>query len=182
MAILKPFECKVEVDGVALEEFEDEETREADTRTSLTKYIEAASGANFSLKLVIHPGWTMKADYIAWYVVMDGKSYGGGIVPSKDYDDNRSCTSVSHGVRSGSGDDWSERKFRFTDIIIGDKPADLTPEEVKQKYEGLGNISVEIWRKKLLEKNNDLPAVTHASLGVVPEKALKGQAMSLSTE
>ena len=182
MAILKPFECKVEVDGVALEEFEDEETGEADTRTSMTKYIEAASGVNFSLKLVIQPGWTMKADYIGWLVVMDGKNYGGGIIKSKDYHDNRSCISVLHGVTSGSGDDWSERKFRFADITIGDKPADLTPEEVKQKYEGLGSISIDIWRKKLLEEKYDLPEITHASLGVVPEKALKGQAMSISTE
>ena len=42
MAILKPFKCKVEVDGAALE-YEDEDTEQANTAVSLTKYIEAIS-------------------------------------------------------------------------------------------------------------------------------------------
>jgi hypothetical protein len=182
MAILKPFECTVEVGSVPLDEYEDEDTEQAHTTTSLTKYVEAISGANFSLKLTIQPGWTMKADYIAWYLDLDGKSNGGGVVRSESYDGSRSHTSMLRGVPSGAGDDWTERKFRFADIIIGDKPADLEPEEAKKRYAGLGNISVAIWRMKLLRQVDHLEENGHISLGVVPEKALKGQALSLSTE
>jgi len=182
MAILKPFECKVEVGGVALEEYEDEDTEQPNTTTSLTKYIEAVSGANFSLKLTVQPGWTMQADFIAWYIDLDGKQCGGGIVKGESYDGSQSCTSVRHGVASGAGDDWTERKFRFADITIGEMPDDLNPEELKQQYEALGSISVKIWRMKLLEIKDHLEATRHDSLGTVSEKALKGQALSLSTE
>jgi hypothetical protein len=182
MAILKPFECKVEVDDVALEEYEDEDTEQANTTTSVTKYIEAASGSNFSLKLTVQAGWKMEADFIAWYIDLDGKRSGGGVVESKIYDGSRSCTSVRYGIASGAGGDWTERKFRFADISIGEMSDDLNPEELKQQYEGLGNISVEIWRMRLLEIRDHLEATRHDSLGIVPEKALKGQALSLSTE
>src|SRR2546421_1487741 len=143
MAILKPFECKVEVDGVALEEYEDEDTEQANTSTSLTKYVEAVSGTNFSLKFTVHPGWTMQADFVAWYVHLDGKNYGGGVVRREAYNGNHTCSFACHGVVSGAGHDWKERKFRFADINIGEKPADLTPEETRKRYEGLGNISIE---------------------------------------
>jgi hypothetical protein len=182
MAILKPFECKVEVDGVALEEYEDEDTEQANTTTSLTKYIEATSGSNFSLKLTIHPGWKMQADYIVWYIDLDGKKSSGGLVKSETYDGSRSCTSVLSGIASGAGGNWTERKFRFADITIGEMPDDLRPEELKQRYEALGNISVNIWRMRLLEIKDHSEATRHDSLGIVPEKALKGQALSLSTE
>jgi hypothetical protein len=182
MAILKPFECTVEVDGVALQEYDDEEIEQANTTTSLTKYIEAVSRANFSLKFTLQPGWTMKADYIVWSLALDGKNYGGGVITSESYDGDRSCTSVRSGVVSGSGDNWTQRNFTFADIIIGEKPGDLEPEEVKKKYERLGNISVQIWRMKLLGQNNHLEEIRHDPLSVIPEKALKGQALSLSTE
>lgn len=182
MAILKPFECKVEVNGVALEEYDDEDTEQANTTTSLTKYIEAASGSNFSLKLTVQTGWKMQADFIAWYVDLDGKESGGGLVKSETYDGSRSCTSVLYGIASGAGGDWTERKFRFADIVIGEMLDDLNPEELKQQYEALGNISVTIWRMKLREVKDHSEATRRDSLGIVPEKALKGQALSLSTE
>jgi hypothetical protein len=182
MAILEPFECRVEVDGVALEEYEDEDAEQANTATSLTKYIEAVAGANFSLKLTVKPGWTMQADFIAWYIDLDGKQCGGGMVKSSSYDGSRSCTSVRRGIVNGVDGDWTERKFRFADITIGETPDDRNSEELKQQYESLGNISVEVWRMKLLEIKDCLEAAKHDSLGIVPEKALKGQALSLSTE
>jgi hypothetical protein len=182
MAILKPFECTVEVDGVPLEEYEDEDTEQANTTTLLTKYVEAISGANFSLKFTVQPGWTMKADYIAWYVYLDGTLVTGGVVPSESYDGDRSYTTQKSGALSGAGDNWTIRKYKFADITTGDKPDGLTPEEMKKRYEKLGNITVEIWRMKSLPKVDYLPAARHDTLGVVPEKALKGQALSLSTE
>jgi hypothetical protein len=182
MAILKPFECAVEVDGVALEEYEDEDTEQANTTTSLTKYVEAISAANFSIKFTIQPGWTMKADYITWSIFLDGTPATGGVVPSEIYNGDRSVTSEISGINTGAGVNWTIRKFRFADITIGDNPDDLTPEEVKKRYEKLGNIVVEIWRMKLLRKLDYLQQPGHDALGVVPEKALKGQALSLSTE
>jgi hypothetical protein len=182
MAILQPFECKVEVNGVALKEYEDEDTEQATTTTTLTKYVEAISGANFSLRLTLQPGWTMKADFLAWVTVLDGQKYGGGVIGSDVYDGSHSITIVKHGVVSGSGNDWTERSFRFADIVIGDQPDDLEPEEVKRRYEELGNISIEIWRMKLRDQRDHSGELRHEALGVVPEKALKGQALSLSTE
>lgn len=182
MAILKPFECTVEVGGVALKEYEDEDTEQAMITTSLTKYIEAVSGANFGVKLTIQPGWSMKADYLGWYLALDGKNYGGGVVASDRYDGLCSYTTLRSGIISGAGDHWTQRNFRFADITTGEKPDDLGPEEMKKRYERLGDIFVRIWRMKLLDHAHHLDELRHDPLSVVPEKAIKGQALSLSTE
>ena len=63
-------------------------------------------------------------------------------------------------------------------------PADVKTEDLKARYENLGLISVKVWRMNLLGKKEAHEATlapTASETGVVPEKALKGQALSLAT-
>lgn len=59
----------------------------------------------------------------------------------------------------------------------------MHPEELKTKYKMLGLISVLVWRKRLLPKTDSSKTsvpTQQGDLGIIPEKALKGQALTLS--
>jgi hypothetical protein len=55
---------------------------------------------------------------------------------------------------------------------------------MREKYESLGTISVQVWRKQDLGrrvKNSYAGVKNIGGIDVVPEKALKGRALSLAT-
>lgn len=119
MAILSPFECTIEIDGVAVREYEDEEAEQANTTTVLTKYIEVVSGADFSIGFAIQPGWTMHADCARFDLSMDDKSVVGWVIPKEKYDEHQTVKFRQCEVVSSSGEHCVVRKFKFADITIG---------------------------------------------------------------
>jgi hypothetical protein len=119
MAILRPFECAVEVNGVAVDEYEDEDAEPANTATVLTKYIEVVSGTNFTLVFTIQQGWAMHADGVSFDISLDGKFIIGSIIPKEDCREYRSVSIRKSGLSTGSGQQSVKRKFRFADITIG---------------------------------------------------------------
>lgn len=119
MAILRPFECTIEINGIAVQEYEDEEAEQANTTTVLTKYIEVVSGANFSIVSTIQPGWTMHADCASFDLFLDGKWVAGWMLSKESYDGSRAAKTRNCGVISGSAGDLLERKFKFADITVG---------------------------------------------------------------
>ena len=84
----------------------------------------------------------MKADFIVWCIDLDGRYVNGGVISEEAYDRHHSFTAEKFGVKSGGGDDCNIRKYRFADIAIADETLDLTSEEVKKKFEKLGNIII----------------------------------------
>jgi hypothetical protein len=119
MAILRPFECAVEVDDVAVNEYEDEDAEPANTATVVTKYIEVVSGANFTLVFTIQPGWAMHADGVSFHIFLDGKFAIGCIISEEDYREYQSVTIRKSSLLISSGQQQLQRKFRFADITIG---------------------------------------------------------------
>src|SRR5436305_2135261 len=119
MAILPPFECAVEVNGVAVNEYEDEDAEPANTATVLTKYIEVVSGTNFTFVFTIQPGWAMHADGVSFDIFLDGKFVIGCIVPKENCRENRSVTIRKSSLLIRAGQQQVKRKFRFADIAIG---------------------------------------------------------------
>lgn len=122
MAILKPFECTVSVDGVSVEEYDDDDD-DNDHRPGagpqVTKYIEAVSGAGFVTHFKIEPGWTMNADFLVWDIYLDGKRARGSVISPDRYSEQIGCRQKLAGYESGTGDNWTRRNFRFTDITTG---------------------------------------------------------------
>ena len=60
----------------------------------------------------------------------------------------------------------------------------LSPSEIKTKYSGLGKVRVEVWSYVFDHYQDDDevdPGFPGADLEAVPEKALKGQALSICT-
>jgi hypothetical protein len=57
-------------------------------------------------------------------------------------------------------------------------------EDMREKYESLGTISVKVWRKQDFgqrAKDTDTGVKNIGGIDAVPEKALKGRALSLAT-
>ena len=55
---------------------------------------------------------------------------------------------------------------------------------MRDKYESLGTITVKVWRKQNLgqrEKGTGIGVKNIGGIDTVPEKALKGRALSLAT-
>lgn len=72
------------VDGVPANEYDDDEETAASTE-EITKYVEAVSGANFEIKVLVGPGYTFaEEDAVSCSVYVDGE-YGAGRVRKKDH-------------------------------------------------------------------------------------------------
>jgi hypothetical protein len=57
-------------------------------------------------------------------------------------------------------------------------------EDMREEYESLGTISVQVWRKQDFGRraeNTDTGVKNIGGIDAVPEKALKGRALSLAT-
>jgi hypothetical protein len=205
MAILSCFQCQILVNGVALPEYDDDNdaTERTPNQPGLTSvnYVEAISGAEFSVKYGLLSGWTLKEDLV-WKIYLDGKHSQSKVkktamlVPG-------AISWVEEGVKVRISDDWYLRKYGFADIVLGklqcmlhfcrrlgrlnslgEVANHLSPGEMKTKYSGLGKIRVEAWSYKFDHDYDDEESssgVRDTGLGIVPEKALKGQALSLST-
>jgi hypothetical protein len=121
MAILSFYEVQVRVNDVALQEYDDddsEQTPDPATPPTVVKYVEAISGAEFSIKSKIRSGWNQDGD-LACEISLDGnkvKSY----VHSRERYLEGNDSKVIEGVDSGSGSDWHRRKFKFADIVTGE--------------------------------------------------------------
>jgi hypothetical protein len=119
MAILHYCQCQVLVNGVPAQEYDhDDEAAGPQQPGTVTQYIEAVSGAEFSIRVSSLPAWTWSNDLV-WGIFLDGRTSEGRVVIK------RSPSSalpfwVSEGEYSGSGTDWVLRKFKFADIVTGE--------------------------------------------------------------
>jgi hypothetical protein len=121
MAILSLYEVQVFVNDVALQEYDDDndkQTPDRATSPTVVKYIEAASGAEFSVRSRIRPGWDQEED-MCWDVYLDGNLARSTVYLRKEYLEGFD-TSIADAVRSCSGGEWYRRKFKFADIVTGE--------------------------------------------------------------
>jgi hypothetical protein len=104
----------ITVDGAAREEFIDED--EEESRDSVTKYIEAVSGAVFSVDLEVSKPWPGTG--VLYHIYTDGKWMRGTFVMQKDYTGSSVKVSVP-GVQYLDGGRWLMQKFCFSDLVVG---------------------------------------------------------------
>ena len=104
---------QVLVDGAALEEYEDDE--EHTEPNSVTKYVEAKSGAEFAIR----SRFTEQPQYdILTRILLDGKYVMGQLAILK-YFHGDFLEQTAHGVRSNKGGQWVLSKFAFSDLKTG---------------------------------------------------------------
>ena len=112
MARLKNLIVSVTVDNKELPEFEDEDDEDPSPDKS-SKYVEAASGANFQVlferkEKFHHYGGVG----LQFRVYLDGKVMDNTILQG-----DRTVISLN-GVREYNKDQWTVERFRFSDITI----------------------------------------------------------------
>ena len=78
MAWKKAIEVKILANGVVAEEYNDDE--ESHGPHSVTKYIEAISGAEFEVQHELKPSFRFPSQHLVFEKSMDGKALDNGVV------------------------------------------------------------------------------------------------------
>jgi hypothetical protein len=116
MAPLYYSECQILVNGVPAPEYDDDDAG-PERYGAVTKYIEAISGAEFSVKIAVRPGWEWCND-LGWRIYLDGRKSDNRVVRKEKVLPGQTSWTCE-GESSGQGTDWVLRKFRFADIVTG---------------------------------------------------------------
>jgi hypothetical protein len=106
---------KVEIlcDGVPLQEHVNDD--EEDSRTTVTRYIEAESGKNFEIHITLTRPFP--THMVIYHIYLDGK-WRSGRFP-KDFGYNHQVEDHISGVRYPVDRRWFERKFCFSELDVG---------------------------------------------------------------
>ncbi|MCJ1390452.1 hypothetical protein MMC18_003311 [Xylographa bjoerkii] len=185
MAILKGIWASVVVDEQSLVEYSEDAIETTDSlrgSNTIVKYVEAISRAHFKVEF----GWNLPhpqgCEGLRFQVSLDGKSMDIAVCQFKDNYPKSHMDSARRCV----DDQWTCEKFRFTDIISDDGQSGSTNSLEASDLAGIGKIVLSVVR--LVNIRESTKAATgynrqtgSALSGAIPEKALKGRALSHKT-
>ncbi|THY27019.1 hypothetical protein D6D00_05256 [Aureobasidium pullulans] len=173
MAILDSLpgvEITVVVDGEDLHEYQD--TDMEDEENTVTKYVEAVTGANFAIKACVSQYFKYEGDCLGIRVEVDGL-----FVSSPLFKPHGRSTFLADGVFVG---DENIRKLRFSKLEIVNEHGFGLPKDL-ERVKNLGCIKVQVSHLNMGIKYESL---SRSSLdiedGFISEKAIKGQALTHS--
>ena len=193
MAILKDLPgvtVTVVSDDAPLKEYEDREIEEEEG--TVTRYIEAVSGKNFAIKIEVAKGTLFKGNSMAFECWVDGEEvdiplvsksredrvrFSEGKMASK-YSVQKYCFSAIE-----TGELTGHAKLAHADYLAVSDGHTVTGEAAKVK--SLGSIEIRAHHMKKTRMSPTKPSMSvtgsaQPGLGIVSEKALKGQALSHS--
>ena len=210
MAITEWFECEIYVDGKALPEFDDPEDagqngQRSNNFPTVVKYVEAPANKEFSIRYAVRENYPLSNGHFHVSFSVDGKSVVGNLL-----DKRHILPGASHfksGVKERNGIRWYERNFKFADLVTSESlllspmprfmPASnahplavdrvvtrTNAEALRAQYSNLGLITVKIsdFKAEGKAERDTRDNAYDLNIGRVPEKALKGRPLSLSTE
>ncbi|KAI9874215.1 MAG: hypothetical protein M1830_010057 [Pleopsidium flavum] len=157
MAWKKAIEVKVLVNGTAAQEYNDDEEEESSGPPIVKKYIEAISGAEFALQLELKPSCHFRCELMMFQILIDGKNLESSLV--------------------------TKAKFEEQPRGSEDHPQN-TDSDLKDRVVQLGTIRVEVHRvhggvyREPGTSGSGWQWDELTELGTLPEKALKGHALS----
>ncbi|KAF2160292.1 hypothetical protein M409DRAFT_29147 [Zasmidium cellare ATCC 36951] len=175
MAVTEDFpgiEVTVEVDGVALKEYEDKD--EAEPAKTVTRYIEAAHGKNFTVTVKMSKGFRLRNNALSFQVYADGN-----LASRKVFNQNDATSGRTLRVE-GFHDLQHITKFRFDELhTVSD---DRSIRQEASKLASLGTLKIKMHHSTI---TGSTPAEARvrkqpATMGTVSEKALKGKALTHS--
>ncbi|KAF1830663.1 hypothetical protein BDW02DRAFT_633451 [Decorospora gaudefroyi] len=167
----------VQVHGVPLEEYNDDE--ESASPNSVTKYIEAQSGAEFSIKAeVTRP---FPSHTILMNIYLDGKNTIGRYLEAYTFV-GTSHVSCVEGVKQHTGNKSLLQKFCFLELNIDDSHVPAGSDNLMKDLKDVGEITVKAHYVKNLRlarvQGGKVDQKDTGNFGKIPEKALKGRALS----
>ncbi|KAI4629228.1 uncharacterized protein J4E87_003490 [Alternaria ethzedia] len=178
MAIAKGLpNLKVQVyaKGIPLQEYVDDDDQAS--HGEVTKYVEASSGDNFEIRYCFTPGFSIRHS-ILLELEIDGEYADGGVYspgcPVRWYQ-----VYGFTGSREFDGGNHFLRKFRFSQLEINDGDPRTFEDTLEKKLCKVGVISVRFfWVTASVVSAPTTRLLKTETLSVVPEKALKGSALS----
>ncbi|KAL8902195.1 MAG: hypothetical protein Q9207_004832 [Kuettlingeria erythrocarpa] len=182
MAIFDDLHAFVAVNGTRLQEYADKELEmEKETPDVADKYIEAESGAEFTIEVEATKQMAFKTENVEIQVHLDGKwAAGEFLIRSKVLRSNKYCLKIG-GVTKEIGGNCEFRAFTFSSVTPTANE-DSTWALDKRDRSDLGSIVVKAFHVTVGENRPRSPEAweyenTDTSVAV-PEKAIKGLAIT----
>ncbi|KAK3072402.1 hypothetical protein LTR53_006895 [Teratosphaeriaceae sp. CCFEE 6253] len=177
-------EITIDVAGKDLLEYDDDENDPADTAT-VSKYVEAVSGAEFGIAFRFKPGeYPFGDDRIEYNYYVDGTCAKKQTHRLKNIRSGHRM--VKHGAVRESHNTWVSQAMLFSELTVGDDPPDA---RLIDKLGDLGTIQVKCYRvhsvpvapvppKPERKAAVDLRPAQLIPDGRISEKNLKGMALT----
>jgi hypothetical protein len=193
----------VVVDGAACMEYCPTGDSSEDTPTTVTGYIKVHAGAQFEITIEFDQYFLLTDHDITVHVTVDGSTVRRPLFPKSEWKKLHSEKGIHRtidGVRIGTGNHWTKRKLMFSTLTTGifefshtfppseeltiygdDTPSQTLSSTIQAKIKELGTIALTFHRTKMTtEDKNPITKCPFDNLSVVPEKVLKGKAISHS--
>ena len=187
MVCLGFHEIQLRVNGVPLNEYDDDDDepeQKISNHTQYTsKYVEAPPGQFFTIFHRVRPGYDFNCDYLSYETRIDGAPVSGAVVLKERYRGDIGHIDERDGYRTGSGNAWKIHKYKFADLQISEGIPGDRLDRTKEKYDKLGTIIITVRRK--IQSYRSIEGVVDFGerfANGIPEKALKGRALSMRAE
>ncbi|KAF2491026.1 hypothetical protein BU16DRAFT_141592 [Lophium mytilinum] len=181
MAILNDLpglKVEIVVNGQTLKEYDDDDEDPEEKPRTVTKYIEATSGASFEVRFTFTRLFSLSMYSFAMDIYLDGKFMDNMCIQKNDL--FKGPIELT-GVRSKKGEQWYLEKFCFSKLAIDDGDPRKIGQTVRDALSKVGEISARL-RRIEYRGIAEAPTATKSDgllqFGSVPEKALKGRALS----
>ena len=118
MAILKDIKVAIVVNGQELREYDDEDAGD-DDQNSVSKYVEATSGAEFQIATSAPMWYEFASDAVVMTIYVDGVCVEQGLFRKEKVGWSGAWNRSFAGPSSFDGDGWKLKPFKFIDIKAG---------------------------------------------------------------
>ena len=120
MVKFRGIEVTVQVAGVDLKEYEDDDEAGNQDDKTVSKYVEAVSGAAFAVKVQVPREYKMTSNALAFYISADGMKGGYPMMKmtSLEQAGPQGWVNLTTGVRSFVQGQWEQRDWHFSDIHL----------------------------------------------------------------
>lgn len=123
MAIIENFEVVVHVDNKPAREYDFNQPEKdgllaIDPPGVVTKYIEAISGAPFSIEMKVLPQRRLLCDGLKWHISLDGEAITRQTVQRQEYSNGKENIITKHGTHVWKGASSKFTKFEFASLSI----------------------------------------------------------------
>ena len=185
MAILDKFEVCITVGGQPLQEYPEPDHRATTAEGSSNKvsnYIEAKPGTVFGISTRLLPGYNFRCQGLTRDVMIDGRKGQLSLIERSEYNSRSGGDGFDDRIWIFQGNKaWESHEFQFADLKTRESAPEDNDNDLKAIYGGLGTITVTFYRlKKCRSSEASSYSMAWEDVSVpVPEKAVKGEAVSL---
>lgn len=121
--------AEFQVDGKAVEEYEDPDFEDEPIEDETSVYVEAIPGAKFGVVCTVGDEYNLAPaiDYLSFDFFVDGRRIRGGIIERADRESDKRVVELRHKVDEGEhGLIWSHVKFSVSPLDISGRPLMIT--------------------------------------------------------